>query len=138
MNKPLTLPRNLVQQLFHHAQSQPDSEVCGLLSQSSSGALQCHRIANVATNPQQAFVMEDKQLVKAMQAIRENGAELFAIYHSHPTAPAIPSAKDLTEAGYPEAWHLIISLNTKGVLELRCWRLQNDAACETELRIIED
>ncbi|MDX1497224.1 MAG: M67 family metallopeptidase [Salinisphaeraceae bacterium] len=138
MTELLTLPRNLVQQLFHHAQSKPENEVCGLLSQGDNGQLRSHRIANVAEDPQQAFLMEDAQLVKAMQAIREAGEKLFAIYHSHPSAPAVPSAKDLAEAGYPEAWHLIISLNTKGVLELRCWRLVNNEAQETPLRIIED
>lgn len=138
MNTPLTLSRNLVQQLFHHAQSAPDDEVCGLLSRNTQGALQAHRIANVADNPKQRFEMHDEQLVAAMRRIREAGTELFAIYHSHPTAPAVPSAADLAESGYPEAWHLIISLNTKGVLELRAWRLEADEAQETPLRIIED
>lgn len=138
MNQPLTLPRNLVQQLFHHAQSAPEDEVCGLLSRAGGGELRLHRIANVADDPAQRFEMHETQLIRAMQGMRENDAELFAIYHSHPSAPAVPSARDLAESGYPEVWQLIISLNTKGVLELRAWRLEDDEARETPLRIIED
>ncbi len=58
--------------------------------------------------------------------MRENGEALFAIYHSHPTSPAEPSAIDLELAAYPDALYLIISLNTKGVLEMRGFRLNDN------------
>jgi proteasome lid subunit RPN8/RPN11 len=44
---------------------------------------------------------------------------LFAIYHSHPDTPPLPSAEDLAQAAYPEAFYLIVSLATKGTLQLR-------------------
>ena len=138
MNEKLILPRNLVQQLFHHAQSSPEDEVCGLISQTTKGELQLHKIPNVADQPSRRFSMHEAQLVKTLQAIREARARLFAIYHSHPTAPAEPSAQDLAESGYPEAWQLIISLNTKGVLELRAWRFEDGVVAETPLKIIDD
>lgn len=137
MTEPLVLPRHLVQQLFHHAQSEPEAEVCGLIGRNGQN-LHLHRMRNAASTPASLFAMDDGELTATMKRMREAGETLFAIYHSHPSAPAEPSARDLAEAGYPDAWQLIISLNTKGVLELRAWRLDQDRALEAPLRIIED
>ena len=138
MTNALILPRALVQDLFHHAQSAPDAEVCGLIAQTKSQQLRRLKIRNVVSDPSRLFRMDEAEQVAAMQAMRQAEETLFAIYHSHPSAPAVPSARDLEEIGYPDAWQLIISLNTKGVLELRAWRLENGEARETLLRIIED
>jgi proteasome lid subunit RPN8/RPN11 len=70
--------------------------------------------------------MAPKEQLSAIKEMRESGEELFAIYHSHPTAPATPSASDIEQSAYPEAYYLIISLNTKGVLEMRCFKLLHD------------
>ena len=71
--------------------------------------------------------------------MREQQEELFAIYHSHPTAPAEPSATDLEMANYPDALYLIISLNTKGVLEMRGFRLnRHKVVSEVELLLKTD
>ncbi|MBT6079431.1 MAG: hypothetical protein HOG56_03745, partial [Gammaproteobacteria bacterium] len=58
---------------------------------------------------------------------------LWAIYHSHPDAPAAPSAKDLADASYADALYLVISMNTEGVLEMRGFRLQSDIFNEVAL-----
>ena len=75
--------------------------------------------------------------IEAMRQMREQGETLFAIYHSHPHAPAEPSHLDIEQANYPEALYLIISLNTKGVLELRAFTLQHGEATAVEL-IVEE
>jgi proteasome lid subunit RPN8/RPN11 len=67
--------------------------------------------------------------------MREQGEELFGIYHSHPHSPAEPSDTDLRQAGYPEALYLIVSLNTKGVLEMRGFRLRDGQATPVHLEI---
>jgi proteasome lid subunit RPN8/RPN11 len=72
-----------------------------------------------------------------MKQIRDKQQNLFAIYHSHPTAPAIPSATDIEQASYPDAVHLIISLNTKGVLELRAFRINEQQVTELGLSLVE-
>ena len=67
--------------------------------------------------------MDPRDQIDALREMRERGESLFAIYHSHPDSPPAPSETDLKQAGYPEALYLIISLDTKGVLEMRGWRL---------------
>ncbi len=138
MTDALILPRALVQDLFHHAQSSPEAEVCGLIAGCNGQQLRPLRIRNTAIDPGQRFHMDEAEQASALKAIREAGETLFAIYHSHPSAPAIPSVTDLEEVGYPDVWQLIISLNTKGVLELRAWRLAEGKVSESLLRIIED
>jgi proteasome lid subunit RPN8/RPN11 len=97
--------------------------------------VQCYPIENVAAQPHNRFTLDPKQHIAAMKKMRENGEALFAIYHSHPSAPACPSTLDLEAATHhPEALHFIISLNTKGILELRAFRIVNQNA--TEIRIV--
>jgi len=82
--------------------------------------------------------MDAGQQISAMTKMRELGEELFAIYHSHPTAPALPSSYDLDEAAYPDALYLIISLNTKGILEMRGFKIQQKIAMEVPLIMSAD
>jgi proteasome lid subunit RPN8/RPN11 len=70
-----------------------------------------------------------------MAKMRDNNEQLFAIYHSHPTAPAIPSNTDLAQANYPEAVYLIISLNTKGILEIRGYLIDSAKFVEVSLSL---
>ncbi|HEY9148296.1 MAG TPA: M67 family metallopeptidase, partial [Gammaproteobacteria bacterium] len=81
------------------------------------------------------FAMDPQQQIDAMRHMREGGEELFAIYHSHPHAPPEPSRRDLQEAAYPEALYLIISLDTKGVLQMRGFRLHQGEVDRVDLRL---
>ncbi len=122
----IELPRALVNQILHHAQSSPELEVCGLIGAKGGIPHSCHPVANVATVPQTRFQLDPAGQIEAMRQIRESGEELFAIFHSHPAAPAEPSPADLAEAAYPDALYLVVSLNTKGVLEMRGFRISRD------------
>jgi [CysO sulfur-carrier protein]-S-L-cysteine hydrolase len=68
-----------------------------------------------------------------MATMRGQNEELFAIYHSHPSAPAKPSTYDVNMAAYPQALYLIISLNTKGVLEMRGFKIIDNEVNEVTL-----
>lgn len=133
----IALPRNAVNQLLRHAQTASEDEVCGLIGIGAGGAVRVYPVANVASDTHRLFAMEPKGQIDAMRKMREAGESLFAIYHSHPHAPAAPSAIDLQQAAYPEALYLIISLDTKGVLELRGYRLRESAVESVELELLE-
>jgi proteasome lid subunit RPN8/RPN11 len=113
--KEIHLPRKIANQLLHLAQISPDAEICGLVSS------------------KQGFLLDASEQIAAMAQMRELHEDLFAIYHSHPTAPAQPSTHDIALATYPEAVHLIISLNTKGVLDMRCFKIDQQTALEIPL-----
>jgi proteasome lid subunit RPN8/RPN11 len=134
----IQIPRKLTNQLLHLAQLSPDVEVCGLVSSQNGVPCHCYSIANVAEHPAQRFLLNAAEQIAALKTMRERGEELFAIYHSHPTAPAIPSSTDLELAAYPDALYLIISLNTKGVLEMRGFHIIEQIAQEIPLTLSED
>ena len=134
----ICLPRKLTNQLLHLAQLSPEAEVCGLVGADINGVpASCYPISNDAENPKMRFLLEPSQQIAAMKAMREKNQSLFAIYHSHPQSPAIPSATDIEQASYPEALHLIISLNTKGVLEMRGFKIAEGHAEEVILTLQE-
>lgn len=129
------LPRELINRLLAQAQHSPEAEVCGLIGRSEAGTYSLYPVANVASEPDRLFAMAPKGQIEAMRLMREGGEGLYAIYHSHPHAPAEPSARDTREAAYPEALYLIISLDTKGVLELRGFRLTETDFIPVELHL---
>jgi proteasome lid subunit RPN8/RPN11 len=131
----IRLPRTLVNQILRHAQSSPEDEVCGLIAAAGGRPDRAYRIDNVAGDRRHLFHMDPQQLIDAMREMRARGEELFAIYHSHPDSDAVPSARDLAEDQYPQALYLIVSLNTKGVLEMRGYRFDGERMEMVELEI---
>ncbi len=130
---PVILPRTLVNRLLSEAQRSPEAEVCGLIAARGGEPTDVYPVTNVANEPGKLFRMDPKGLIEAMRRIRERDETLFAIYHSHPHGPAIPSSTDLREAEYPETLYLIISLGTEGVLEMRGYRLEKENPREVVL-----
>jgi proteasome lid subunit RPN8/RPN11 len=61
------------------------------------------------------------------------GDEVVAIFHSHPSGPAVPSATDRRESRY-DAVHLVAGIAPGEGFELRAWRIRDGDASEVELR----
>jgi proteasome lid subunit RPN8/RPN11 len=77
-----------------------------------------YRLRNLAGNPLVTYEAAPEDLFAAQRAMRENGEQLLAIYHSHPrSADPIPSETDVRLAYYPSAVYLIVGLgNTEPCL----------------------
>jgi proteasome lid subunit RPN8/RPN11 len=131
----LKIPRTVVNQILHQAQHRPEAEVCGLISGDADGLKRCYPVANVAGDRRRLFEMDPADLIDAMRKMRERGEELRAIYHSHPETPALPSLEDIRQHAYPEVLYLIVSLGTKGVLEMRGFRLRDGRIDDVEIGI---
>lgn len=132
--KTVQIPRPLVNQLLHQAQLSPAQEVCGLIGQLGQQC-ECYPIENVAMDASVLFALNASEQLAAFKSMQHKGQSLFAIYHSHPTSPPIPSVIDIEDANYTDALYLIISLNTKGVLEMRGFYLNETETEEVELII---
>jgi len=124
--KSIKLPRTIVNQLLTQAQQHADVEVCGLISAKEGEPVSIYPVDNIAADKQHLFEMDPEKQINAMRTMRENDEQLFAIYHSHPDAPALPSDKDIEQSSYPETLYLIISLSTKGVLEISGFYIRNN------------
>lgn len=133
----LLLPRPLAVKLMHAAQLSPDAEICGLMSARDGVPHALYPVDNVADDPSRAFELDARQHIDAQRRMREAGETLLAVYHSHPTAPAEPSDLDWDGMGAPDALLLIVSLNTKGVLQTRAWRAVPSGFEEVTLTVID-
>lgn len=129
----LYLARPLVNKLLAHAQQNPEIEVCGLIGADEKDRQDYYPIDNVANDPSCRFLLDAPGQINSMKKMRERQQRLFAIVHSHPSADAIPSQLDIDGCSYKDIFHIIVSLNTKGVLEMRAYTQQNDGAQEINL-----
>ena len=132
------LPRSIVNQLLQLAQKSPDEEICGLISRDSRGFRQCYPVPNQASDRKHFFALEPKAQIDAMRAMRERGEELAAIFHSHTDSPPQPSPADVEQHEYPALLYLIISLGTKGVLEMRGFHIRGAVIEEIAIGLQED
>ncbi len=137
MPQTLELPRPIVNKILAHAQQNDSMEVCGLIGNSATGEKNYYVINNIAEDPGCRFLMDAPQQINAMKKMRDKQQQLFAIVHSHPSASAEPSQLDIQENGYKDVFYIIISLNTKGVLEMRAYTQTGETMQEVEL-ILED
>ena len=135
MNIELSLPRTVVNQILAHAQQNPEQEICGLISQAADQSARYMRIDNRAPDTSQRYEMDEKQLIDSLRQIRERGETLLAIVHSHPHSAAQASRIDIDQAQYPDAYYLIISLDTRGVLEMRAYKISNGTASQVKVTI---
>ncbi|MAT65788.1 MAG: hypothetical protein CMN57_09090 [Gammaproteobacteria bacterium] len=134
----ITLPSSLIKRLLEAALATPDAEVCGLIGHRPETGYEVYPVANIARHPRSRFELDPAGQIEAMRRMRENGEALFAIYHSHPDAPARPSAIDIEQASYPEVLNLIISLQQRDAPGIRGWWLAGDGAEEAEIVIADN
>lgn len=131
----IRITRPLAIHLLALAQQAPQQEICGLIGAVGTLPATVYPVSNAAHTPENTFEMDPQDQIRALKIMREKGETLFAIYHSHPRSPAEPSARDLEDIGYPDVYQLIISLNIKGVLEMRAYKLAKEGLQEVALHL---
>ncbi len=104
------------QNMLAHLQNCLPEEGCGLLGGRLRGAGEeltarvsmVLPVENELHSPTR-FRMDPARLVQAFYTLEEQGLELSAIFHSHPTGPQIPSPTDRGEFAYPGVLAVICS-----------------------------
>ena len=137
MNRALSLPREVAEALLAHARAELPNEACGLLSGSirDGTAAAFHPARNTDASPLR-YTLHPEDLVRITFDLEAAGRDLVAIFHSHPRGPAVPSATDVREAMYPEAFHLLAGVDTSPVsAALRAWRIRDGVASEARLSV---
>lgn len=136
----LQIPRHLYDAMLAQAAAERPNECCGMLAGRSEGdvgrATYRFPLGNVADHPTVEYLSESRSLIGAVRTARDAGAEILAIYHSHPTSAPLPSRKDREmSVGWGDAVvHLIISLASDKPT-VRAWRLTAESATETEWEV---
>jgi len=135
-NVDLRLPRSIVEEMVRHALQEKPKECCGLLGGVGDTVRSQFRLINEADRPETEYHVSIG-LFKPMQLMRQKGEDLLAIYHSHPTAAAVPSRRDLERNFYPAIVHFIISLLDEEPV-MRGYRLHKDSFEEIGWSVIDD
>ncbi len=117
--------------LVEHSWSDFPYEVCGLLGVRPDGSLAHYPIDN-AERSMTYYVMDGKQLLRAMREIEDEGWGL-AIYHSHTHTQAYPSATDIRLAAYPEATYLIVTLQDRDRPDVRAFSIIDGEVTEKQV-----
>ncbi len=122
----LRLPPAIYAAMIAQARAELPNECCGFLAgrlpaapaeSGPPGAVPLARVedryplVNEAKSPRDYYCLEHPSLFQAYRDMRRRGQEVLAIYHSHPTAAAVPSARDLERNFYGSTViHFIISM----------------------------
>jgi hypothetical protein len=118
----LVIPRRLAVRLLHEAQLSPEAPVEGLVGARKGEPSSAYPLSGAVTRA---------ELLQKLQAQSETP---WAWYRSNPQQPAAPVETDKFVAA-DRAFSLIISLNTKGVLEMRCWDWSSGQPVEREITV---
>ena len=118
----LVIPRKLAVRLLHEAQLSPDAPVEGLVGARKGEACSCYPLSGAVTR------------AELLQKVQANSETPWAWYRSNPQQPPAPIDTDKFVAA-DRAFSLIISLDTKGVLEMRCWDWASGAPVEREITV---
>jgi len=110
----------------------PD-ETCGVMLGADGLVDAVAAAKNERTDMPQTRYLIDPLVYAAIERKADHqGRQVLGIYHSHPDAPAEPSATDLAEA-WPELSYLIVSVTGGKVAQSLCWRLS-----ETERQFVAE
>jgi [CysO sulfur-carrier protein]-S-L-cysteine hydrolase len=134
----LVIPRPIYEALLVHALAELPAECCGLLAGrlSADGTVgdvtHHYPLVNELNSPTE-FLSDPYSMLRADKAIRSEGTDVLAVYHSHPTSDPVPSRKDRERNYSPRVMNLIIGTNETP--EVRAWWLTETDYCEGEWEV---
>lgn len=116
------IPQHLLQRIIEHCLEEKPIEACGILTGRGGRVFRAYATDNCRRSP--AFYEVDRAQQKlVLQWAAQQGEEVVAIYHSHPTSPAVPSRTDIRLAvHYPDAYRVIVSL--QGPTDVRAFLIR--------------
>ncbi|SIO61154.1 Proteasome lid subunit RPN8/RPN11, contains Jab1/MPN metalloenzyme (JAMM) motif [Singulisphaera sp. GP187] len=132
----LTLPRAIHDAMVEHCVREAPLECCGILGGFPPLVSSFHPLRNASAS-ETRYDADPRDLIAAVNSLRARGAEILAIYHSHPRWAAIPSQTDLRENYYGEVPRIIVSL-LNSEPEVRIWRLDPQSFEELPWRLTEE
>jgi proteasome lid subunit RPN8/RPN11 len=132
----LTLPLAIHDAMVEHCLREAPLECCGILGGFPPVVDSFHPLRNTSAS-ETRYDADPRDLIEAVTSLRARGAEIVAIYHSHPRWAAIPSQTDLRENHYGPVPRIIVSL-LGAEPEVRIWRLDPDSFEELPWQLVDE
>ena len=115
--------RTAVSGMLEHARDALPNECCGFLLGGADRVEEITRATNLTPSPHR-YEADPRDHFAVIRRARREGRTVVGVYHSHPNAPAVPSASDLEQAAYAEYLYVIVSLMEEPAAEeIRAYRL---------------
>lgn len=108
----LIIPQHIFHKMLAYCKDDYPNEACGILAGNDNEVSKIYKMTNIENSPV-TYMLDSKEQFKAMKDMRENNLSMLAIFHSHPSSAAYPSARDISLAFYEDAVYIIVSLMEK-------------------------
>jgi proteasome lid subunit RPN8/RPN11 len=132
----LRIPRTVLESIIDHARSGLPLEVCGILGGAGGTASAYYPIRNTEASGSR-FLMDPREQIACMESLREQGMEVLAFCHSHPSGPPFASAEDVRLAFYPDVLTVIISLEDRDNPLVGAFRIAEGTAAMVRMEITD-
>lgn len=128
----LKIPKQFIDEIIEHSRKESPNECCGILAGKDGAVEKVYRMKNTDASPESYF-MDSREQLRVQKEIRNEGNVMLAIYHSHISAPARPSARDIELVFYPDVSYVIISLADKINPSVRSFKVVDGKVSEEEI-----
>jgi [CysO sulfur-carrier protein]-S-L-cysteine hydrolase len=118
----IEIDRRFFDEMVEHGLAGFPSEACGLLAGKEGRPVKFFPMTNRDVSPV-TYRLDPKEQLHVFDEIDEEGWELLAIFHTHTHSEAYPSETDRSQAFYPEAAYLVMSLSDRSNPVLRAFRI---------------
>ncbi|WP_083875741.1 Mov34/MPN/PAD-1 family protein [Caenispirillum salinarum] len=132
----IVLPGALAESIRAAARSAYPDEGCGLLVGQGERVTRVVPSRNVALRGRDRFEVDPRVRLDLMKALRGTPERLLGHWHSHPDAPAVPSATDLAQAYEPALLWLICGVSGTGEAALSAWKMVPEAGAFTPVPLV--
>lgn len=132
----IRIPKTIYDRMLAQAKSEAPNECCGLLGGLKNTVDRIFPMTNIHHSPT-LYMIDPKEQFAVFKALRNDGVDLLAIYHSHPQTAAYPSSTDVRMAYYPEAVYIIISLEHPDRPAVKAYRIMDRVITGEDIEIVE-
>ena len=99
----------LFDEMLAHCRKGYPNEACGILAGKDRMVTRTYAMTNTEGSPL-SYLMDPSEQFRVMKDMRSSDLIMLAIFHSHPSSRAFPSAKDVSLAFYDDCVYVIVSL----------------------------
>jgi [CysO sulfur-carrier protein]-S-L-cysteine hydrolase len=128
------IARGALDEIVAHARATQPLECCGILVGRGDRITDVVAARNLEASPTR-YLIDPRDHIRARRRAREAGDEILGFYHSHPASLAVPSARDISEASYPECVWLIVGL--RGEVDVRLFAIADGSVTQLPLTVDE-
>ena len=130
----IELTKDIVDQMFRHANQEKPNECCGVIIKKKEGEFELHTVKNIEQSPFR-YNMDAQEFYTIYQEAEKNNWDMWGFYHSHTHTEAYPSETDRKLAAWTDSYYLVVSLQDEGKPIVRCFSITDGNIHEKQLQL---